>query len=222
MLSKDIDPRYRYGRKSFPALRSQAHSHLAAFAFHRTAYMERLDEVKRGLRVIEKLREYKPRTRQRSSSGHGVFNLGFIHPFSEKNSNHRQCGDDISQGYDDGNDAEAEDNKGKGKQRPTGSRIPIQPHDIGSDSPELEDSRTSSQPAFNPSHEKQNIFHEYPPSRKRAVDQHMYQQEEYNPAIQAARVIKSAVLHDARNITGNDNHLSGLRYSVNSAHEAKV
>ncbi|KAF8558963.1 hypothetical protein OG21DRAFT_1503412 [Imleria badia] len=198
-------------------------SHAMAFAFHRTAYKERLEEVKCGLRVIEKLRAYKPRTRHhnnRSSGGHGVFNLGFIHSFGgERDSNHRQRGDNVSQCYDGGDDADTEDYKGKGKQRPVGSRASIQIHEIPPDSLELEDSRTpTSPPAFNPSHEKQDV---YPPSRKRAVDQHVPQQEEYNPAILAARAIKSAVLHDARNIKGDDDHLSQLRFGVNSAHEAK-
>ncbi|KAG8218341.1 Mechanosensitive ion channel-domain-containing protein [Butyriboletus roseoflavus] len=200
-------------------------SHAIALAFHRTAYKERLEEVKCGLRVIEKLRDYKPRTRQHnnwSSSGHGMFNLGFIHPFGERDSNRRQRDVSVSQGYDGGNDADAEDNKGKGKQRPTDSGAFIRPHDITPDLSELEDSKTpTSRPAFYPSHEKQNITHEYPPSRKRAAGQHMHQQEGHNPAIQAARVIKSAILHDARNITGNDNDLGELGFTVNSAHEAK-
>lgn len=200
--------------------------HLVAFAFHRTAYKERLEEVKCGLRVIEKLRKYKPRVRQqnnRSSAGHGMFNLGFIYPFSEKDSNHRQHDDSISQGFDGGNDADTEDNKGKGKQRQTNLRASNQPHDIASDSLELEDLRTpTSHSPFNSSHEKEDTFHDHLPSRKRAVDQHTYRHEEYNPAIQAARVIKSAVLHDARNIKGNDHDLSGLSFSVNSVHEAKV
>ena len=177
-------------------------------------------EVKGGLRVIEQLREYKPRTRHhnnRSSGGHGVFNLGFIYPFSEKD--HHQHSDSIPQD-DGGNDADAEDNKGKGRQRPTGSGAPTQPHNTTLDSPELEGSSTpTSHQALDPSHGQQDILHEYPPARKRAVDQ---QQETYNPAIQAARVIKSAVLHDARNIKGNDDDLSGLRFSVNSTREAKV
>ncbi|KAH0839621.1 Mechanosensitive ion channel-domain-containing protein [Lanmaoa asiatica] len=208
------------GMEEFPSTSELSSFSSVAFAFHRTAYKERLEEVKCGLRIIEKLREYKPRTRHhnnRSSGGHGVFNLGFVYPFGEKGSNHRQRGDSISQGYDGGNDADAEDNKGKGKQRPPGLRASIQPHDIAPDSPELEDSKTpATHPAFSPSHENQDVFYEYPPSRK-----HMYQQEEHNPAIQAARAIKSAVLHDARNITGNDDDLSGLRFSVTSAHEAK-
>lgn len=40
---------------------------------------------------------------------------------------------------------------------------------------------------------------------------------------QAAKVIKNAVLHDARNIRGaNDSEAAGLAWNVNSAHEAKV
>lgn len=218
------------GTEGSPDTPKLSSSPLAAFAFHRTAYKERLEEVKCGLRVIEKLREYKPRTRQhnnRSNSGHGMFNLGFIYPFSEKDSKHRQRDVSVSQGYHDGNDAgadaDAEDNKGKGKQRPTVSGASIQLHGIAPDLPDIEDSRTpASHPTSNPSHEKQNITHEYPPSRKRAVGQHMYQQEERNPAIQAARVIKSAVFHDARNITGNDNDRYELGFTINSAHEAKV
>lgn len=197
-------------------------SPLTAFAFHQTAYKERLEEVKCGLRVIEKLRAYKPRTRHhnRSSAGHGVFNLGFIHPFGEKDSNHRRGGNSVSQCYDGANDADTEDNKAKGKQKSVGSRASIQLHEIPPDSPDLENSRTlTSPPAFNLSDEKQNG---YPPSRKRTVDQHVPQQEEHNPAILAARAIKSAVLHDARNIKGDDDDLSELKFSVNSAHEAKV
>jgi hypothetical protein len=110
--------------------------------------------------------------------------------------------------------------KAKGSRDQWARGASIQVHEIPPDSLELEDSRTpTSPPAFNPSHEKQDV---YPPSRKRAVDQHVPQQEEYNPAILAARAIKTAVLHDARNIKGDDDHLSELRFGVNSAHEAKV
>lgn len=138
-----------------------------------------------------------------------MFNLGY--PFSEKDFNHHQRGDGISQCYDGGNDADAEDNKGKGRDRPTGSRASIQARNFAPESHDLENSK--------PSHDKEGILNEHPPPRKRAVDQ---PQEEHNPAIQAARVIKSAVLHDARNIKRNDDDLSGLRFSVNSAREAKV
>ena len=198
-------------------------SRLVAFAFHRTAYKERLEEVKRGLHVIEKLREYKPKAQHhnaQSNSGHGKFTLGFIRPFSEKDPNHRQCDDNFSESSDYGNVLGAEDHKGKGKHRPTS----FHPHDITPDSVELEDLRTTTGDSglINPSYERQDTSDEYLPSRKRAVDQHTRRYEENNPAIQAARVIKSAVLHDARNIKGSDRELKGLAFSVNSAHEAKV
>ncbi|KAF8450863.1 Mechanosensitive ion channel-domain-containing protein [Boletus edulis BED1] len=196
-------------------------SHAMAFGFHRTAYKERLEEVKYGLRVIEKLREYKPRTRHqhyRSGGGYSVFSLGFIHPFSEKDPNHHQRGDSVSQPYD----ADAEDNKGKGKQTPTGSKAYSHwLHDSAPDSPELGASRTPTSPPDLELLEKQDGSHGYPPSHRRAGDQHMSQQEEHNPAILAVRALKTAVLHDARNIKGDDDDLSGLKSSVNSTHEAK-
>ena len=41
--------------------------------------------------------------------------------------------------------------------------------------------------------------------------------------MQAAKVLKTALLHDARNLTGNvDENITGLGWNVNSAHEAKV
>lgn len=40
--------------------------------------------------------------------------------------------------------------------------------------------------------------------------------------VQAARALKSAVLHDARNIRGQDQDLSNLSWNVNSSLEAKV
>lgn len=208
--------------KNPPASTASSTYLMIAFAFHRTAYKERLEDVKCGLRVIEKLREYKPRARQhgsRPSGGHGVFNRSFAYPFSEKDTTHRQCDDSISQGCDTGNDADTEDNRGKGKQKQASSH----PHDVTPDSLELEDlTRPTSHSPFDPSHENQDTFHENPPPRKHAAEQHTNRQEEYNPAIQAARVIKSAVLHDARNIKGSDKDLSGLLFSVNTTYEAKV
>ncbi|KAG9317165.1 hypothetical protein JVU11DRAFT_1357 [Chiua virens] len=200
-------------------------SHAIAFGFHQTAYKERLEEVRLGLHVIETLRNYKPKVRHnhdRSSGGHSVFNLSFMHSFGEKDSNHYQQGDSLAQGCDDGDDADTEDNKGKGKQKPTDVGGPLQPHD-SSPSPELEDSTIPrNRTLFHPSHESQDTFHVYPPSQKRAVDHHTHQQEEYNPAIQAARAIKTAVLHDARNIKGTEDDPSDLMFSVTSAHEAKL
>lgn len=39
---------------------------------------------------------------------------------------------------------------------------------------------------------------------------------------QAAKVVKTALMHDARNIAGHDGTMDGLVWNVNSSHEAKV
>ncbi|KAF9246905.1 Mechanosensitive ion channel-domain-containing protein [Melanogaster broomeanus] len=204
-------------------------SHAIAFGFHRTAYKERLEEVKTGLRIIEQLRDYKPRTRHhRSSGGHtSMFGLGFIAPFnSEKekpNSSNRQRADSPSRGCDDDHDADAEDGpkskKAKGKHKQRQSRAGDTPPESSGLEPPL---TSPSNSAMNSPQEKHGTSHQYPPApaRKRGVDQQIHQQEEYNPAIQAVRAIGSAVLHDARNIKGTSDDLNGLMFSVNSSHEA--
>ncbi|KIJ19879.1 hypothetical protein PAXINDRAFT_67451 [Paxillus involutus ATCC 200175] len=207
--------------------------HAIAFAFHRTAYKERLEEVKTALRVIEKLRDYKPPTRHqphRSNGGHTpMFSLGFMTPFTEKEHfNYPQHADNLSHGYDDGDDADVEDGSkdkhSKGKHRQRESRVFVKVNEAPLESPGLERRLTSpSNSAMNSPPETHPVSHRYPPrsARKRAVEQQMEQQEEHNPAIQAARAIKSAVLHDARNIKGNSDDLSGLVFGINSSYEAK-
>ncbi|KIJ70434.1 hypothetical protein HYDPIDRAFT_105154 [Hydnomerulius pinastri MD-312] len=212
-------------------------SHAVAFAFHRTAYKERLDEVKIGLRVIEKLREYKPRSRHhhKSSTSHTpMFSLGFMTPFSEKEHfnvlSSRLRAESPARGGDDGDNADVEDGskgrKGKGKHKQRESRTFVKIEDANAESPGSEHplpSATASNSATNSPHERHGTAHRYPPTpvRKRSVDQHSHQHDEHNPAIQAARAIKSAMLHDARNIKGTNDVLSGLMFGVNSTHEAK-
>ncbi|KIK99690.1 hypothetical protein PAXRUDRAFT_465190 [Paxillus rubicundulus Ve08.2h10] len=207
-------------------------SHAIAFAFHRTAYRERLEEVKTALCIIEKLRDYKPPTRQqphRSNGGHTpMFSLGFMTPFSEKepfNYSNPQPADDLSR--DNGGDADVEDGpkdkESKGKHRQRESRAFVKADETPLELPGLEHQLTSpNNSATNSPPETYAASHRYPPrsARKRVVGQQIQQQEEYNPAIQAARAIKSAVLHDARNIKGNS-ELNGSVFGVNSSYEAK-
>ncbi|KAF8592464.1 hypothetical protein K439DRAFT_1625826 [Ramaria rubella] len=71
--------------------------------------------------------------------------------------------------------------------------------------------------------------HTYPPSADpnnafrpgKAVPQLRRMDEEDSTVIQAARALKTAVLHDARNIKGKEDGPSALGWDVNSAHEAK-
>lgn len=63
--------------------------------------------------------------------------------------------------------------------------------------------------------------HTYPPTSpdRRSVDSHHSSEDVIN---QAARVLKTAVLHDARNIKGKEAGTDGLAFSITSPHEAKV
>ncbi|KAH7888056.1 Mechanosensitive ion channel-domain-containing protein [Phlebopus sp. FC_14] len=216
-------------------------SHAIAFAFHQTAYKERLEEVKTGLRIIEKLRAYKPRNRQHNHRTSGIHTPmfsalgGLMTPFSEKEQfnflSGRSRPESPTHIGDDGNDGDAEDGsknrKGKGKPKHKQERTLAEADDaINADRqnpgrPALA-ARTSS--SFMPSSfEGHDIAHKYPPTpvHKRSADPHTHQHDEFNPAIQAARALKTAVLHDARNIKGANDDLSGLMFSVNSTREAK-
>ncbi|KAF9224318.1 hypothetical protein BS17DRAFT_752270 [Gyrodon lividus] len=207
-------------------------SHAIAFAFHRTAYKDRLGKVEAGLCIIEKLRNYKPQTHHHHHRSNGehtpMFSLGFMTPFSEKehlSSTNRQRTDSIL--HDDGDDADVEDgSKGKESRRKHKQREPrtfVKADDTTLGSPGLDRGLTSpSNLAMYSPQEQHPTSHQYPPpSARKRIDQPMSQQEEHHPAIQAARAIKSAVLHDARNIKGNSNDLSGLMFGVNSSYEAK-
>ena len=82
-------------------------------------------------------------------------------------------------------------------------------------------SRAGTPSGLHPSHNMDSP-HKYPPissparSRRGSID------DADSTLINAAKVIKTAVLHDARNIKGKDSGLKTLIWNVNSAHEAKV
>ncbi|KAH7916809.1 Mechanosensitive ion channel-domain-containing protein [Hygrophoropsis aurantiaca] len=210
-------------------------SHAIAFAFHRTAYKERLEEVKRALHAIEKLRDYKPKpsTRhhhQRSGGGHTpMFSaLGFMTPFSEKEhfnllSNRlRDESPGPLSGGDDGDDEDGGKTKNK-KAKHINRRLKVSPKvdDSAGGTPTSE--KHIGSPSGTPSHspqDKHSPTHKYPPTpvRRRSIDPH----DESDAAfVQAARAFKSAVLHDARNIKGKEDAMASLMFSVTSAHEAK-
>ncbi|KAH7931366.1 hypothetical protein BV22DRAFT_1027599 [Leucogyrophana mollusca] len=214
-------------------------SHAIAFAFHRTAYKERLDEVRKALRVIEKLRDYKPKPstrhhQQKSSGGHTpMFSaLGFMTPFSEKehfnllNSRLRDEGPaPLSEG-DDGDDGDGEDTgkakKAKGKHKKHISRTVPKVDDSTACTPTSEQQlgSPSGTPSAHSPQDKPSPSHKYPPApvRRRSADA----RDESDAAfVQAARAFKTAVLHDARNIKGKEDAMAGLMFSVSSAHEAK-
>ncbi|EIW82487.1 hypothetical protein CONPUDRAFT_54256 [Coniophora puteana RWD-64-598 SS2] len=223
-------------------------SHAIAFAFHRTAYKERLDEVHVALRAIETLRNYKPKLRHRpnkSGGGHTpMFSFGgMMTPFSEKEhfdfvSNKLRSASpaatDISDAEADVEDGGEPSKKGKGKKRPDSRGLATTPtlrlNDSptgtpASENPEFAAGGSPVSPLQSPKEKAVALAaggtHKYPPtppSRRRSADNH---DEEANAVRQAAKAIRSAVLHDARNVKGKEADISGAIFGVGSNREAK-
>lgn len=64
--------------------------------------------------------------------------------------------------------------------------------------------------------------HRYPPVSPDGVQRRTSDGSDEMVVLQAAKVLKNAVLHDARNIQGKEGETGGLVWDVTSAHEAKV
>lgn len=205
-------------------------SHAIAFAFHRTAYKERLDEVKKALQVIETLRNYKPKssTRHKSNSSHPMLaTLTGLNPFSDKehynllSSRLRSESSAPSEGDDadmeDGAKLKKKKGKGKGKHRQRESTTIVASGDLESSVTTPEQfASVATTPATHSPVDK-HTTHKYPPT-PRSVDPHT---EDPTIVVQAAKAFKTAVLHDARNINGATDGLEALVFSVSSTHEAK-
>lgn len=207
---------------------------LPAFAFHRTAYKERLDEVKNALKVIEKLRDYKPKPsgRHKTSGSHtpmfGAF-TGLMTPFSEKDRfnflSSRLHSENPQQS--DGEDTELEDRektstkKGKGKHKQRDSNSSVHLEESSSNSPAQGGSRATTA-NHSPVDTEKHATHKYPPTPVRQHSGDVNHDDDPTIVLQAAKALKNAVLHDARNIKGTSDEQEGLVFSVNSTHEAKV
>jgi small-conductance mechanosensitive channel len=202
-------------------------SHAIAFAFHRTAYKERLDEVKKALQVIETLRSYKPKSssRQKSHSSHPMFaTFTGLNPFSDKE-HHNIVSNRLhseSSAPSEGDDADMEDGaklkKKKGKEKHKQHKLTSEDLESSNTTPDRFAS-VATTPATHSPVEK-HATHKYPPtpSGSRSVDPHT---EDNTIVVQAAKALKTAVLHDARNIKGATDELDALVFSVSSTQEAK-
>ncbi|KAI0080698.1 hypothetical protein K474DRAFT_1589318 [Panus rudis PR-1116 ss-1] len=220
-------------------------SHAIAFSFHRTAFRERLESLTHALKVIERLRLYRPKRHAYKSSfgfGRSTPVLSAFSPFggekgsgsrggtptnSRPGSPERQTREPLSanDGYSSDPDATLVKKKNrKGKQRTSW---------LGggeTTEPEADQQRRDHNLSVNP--------HAYPPSsatpsplrsgaqtpkRKNSAETEEGAAElVQQAATTAAKALKTAVLHDARNIKGKDNDdLGGLVWNVTSAHEAK-
>ena len=135
---------------------------------------------------------------------------------------------------EDGEDGDVEDGGGtkstKGKQK----RADLKPSsrqdtsftlgstDNGSNMPRSDaPSVAGTHSGLHPSHNADSL-HKYPPTPSPARSRRSSLDDADGPLLNAAKVIKTAVLHDARNIKGKDSASKALMWNVNSAHEAKV
>jgi hypothetical protein len=209
----------------------------AAFAFHRTAYRERSENVREALAVIERLRNYLPKGHKSSIRTPVFGSLGFS---SEKgnfpsalNDHQQRRHGSGSQGWKEDTDADTEDGertvvgtgsskkstmKGKEKRGSSWMRMASRTNTDGTIRSQNIPSPTAARPltpsGINP--QENSSSHRYPPGAHSGV-------EGEATIVQAAKVLKTAVLHDARNITkGDDDGLGNIAWNVNSAHEAKV
>ncbi|KAI5124783.1 hypothetical protein M0805_005417 [Coniferiporia weirii] len=215
-------------------------SQMIAFAFHRVAFKDRLESLFLSLKTIERLKNYKPRHHRSSrlfggfstpiSKAAFTFGSGGTTPHNEKSRftpNASRAGTPDPDG--DGNAGDTEDNvpsSRKGKERQKHTRVKTMD---GALSPT---SRPSS-PANAGRHATEpSNGHTYPPKQsptegisslrfethaRRSSDS-----DDENVVLHAAKALKSAVLHDARNITGNgDDDTMNLGWSVGSPQEAK-
>ncbi|KAJ7579082.1 Mechanosensitive ion channel-domain-containing protein [Mycena floridula] len=200
-------------------------SHFIAFAFHRTAFKDRVDAVQEALQVIENLRDYRPKfTTKIPRSGIRTPLFGFNIPLTDKDHFNVVSGalrsHAAQQASADGHEADVEDGEhtvvgtgsrkstlmglGKGKNRMSWlggtNRSPETP------SPELEmgvyprntsNVNTPTGVPLNPD------AHHYPPtgnnSTRSSIDH-----SAGDTIAQAARALKNAILHDARNIKGKE------------------
>ncbi|KAF7330761.1 EF-hand domain-containing protein [Mycena venus] len=166
-------------------------SHLIAFAFHRTAFKDRLDAVEETLKVVEKLREYHPKQSKRASGFRTPLFGGFGTPTLDKDGFNFVS----SKLKDHKRRSENGDIKANGgKAQRDGLSVPgSRPMSIISED---------------------HSPHQYPPSRS--------PREPHDATLvtTAAKALKSAMLHDARNIEGKD-AISATEWNVNSPSEAK-
>ena len=184
-----------------------------AQTFHKTAYKERLDTVSEVLCVIETLRDYKPvKSHQKKPSGARgpiFFSKAPSKPGSRQNS---RPASPVVGLKDDGHmaDSENEDSpKGKGKRR---SALLLSP---GGNTNDPSVSITS--------------IHSYPPTLRSGANTPTRRRDSHDTddagaaavVTQAAKALKTAVLHDARNLKGKDGADRTLVWDVANSSEAK-
>jgi hypothetical protein len=197
-------------------------SQAIALSFHRTAFNERLDDVSKALHAVETLRNYKPVKVHPTKKFSGVRTPVFGSPRTPQiekekfNSPSRlqSAAGSLDLERDVQVQAEASDagpltTKAKGK-RKSGFWSPPEV------SVETESSAHQYPPKSSATHEKSGSGS---PLSTRTIEEH--DNDAVHMVTQAAKVLKTAVLHDARNITGQSDADDGLVWNVSNSREAK-
>lgn len=206
----------------------------SAVAFHRTAFKDRIDSVKNALRTVDHLRDYRPKRGDRSSRLFGgshapAFSLSALGfgggsgstPYNEKSEFMAGSSRNGTPDAEDEGHADAEDNagfwskrKGKAKQRESRPSMPKlivdDPHSYPPKASPIDSSTASGSGT---------------PHRPGTPIRKSHEEDHDGAVIHAAKALKSAVLHDARNFRGEADEneaITGLGWNVGSAHEAKV
>ena len=185
-----------------------------AQTFHETAYKERLDAVGETLHVIETLRDYKPvKSHRKKPSGSRTLIFSSKSPSTRPGSRPNSGRASPVVGFkDDGHTADSENEdspKGKGKRR---SALFLKP---GGDPDDPPVSIAS--------------VHSYPPAPRSGANTPTRRRDSHETddagaaavVTQAAKVLKTAVLHDARNLRGKDGADKALVWDVTNSAEAK-
>lgn len=209
-------------------------SHLIAFAFHKTAYSERIESLQHDLNVLDHLRNYRPKRQSHkpSPSAHRSVFAGFpslmaVTPSHERTGfswglggDGRRSRPDTPEGTDDeGHAGDTEGVNSSTKKRNFRKSW-------GFNTTKQETLGTNDRPS--PTDQPYPDLHSYPPKPREALrsgqssPNHKHLDDGDDAVVvQAARALKHAVLHDARNIKGKPVN-TGLGWDVASAHEAKV
>ncbi|EKM59449.1 uncharacterized protein PHACADRAFT_86174 [Phanerochaete carnosa HHB-10118-sp] len=215
-------------------------THAIAFQFHRTAYRERLDAVQETLKVIEKLRAHRPKRSHNKSASLGFGSRSFnaftylsssrpgtpthsrghswnVTPSQSRAPSPSPLEHEIRIDRQD-SDTTNEDieamlvMKSKGKHKQLRSFFSHSPERVDSDP--ITPSQHSHSGSASP--------HTYPPRHSHRGDDPEDILDVKAAVKSAAKTVKAAVLHDARNIQGRlDTDLGGLVWDVSSSYEAK-
>lgn len=218
-------------------------SHLIAFAFHTKAYSERIESLQHDLNVIDHLRNYRPKRQPHRTAVHrsvfsgfpslmtgtpGLERVGFNWGFGGTLDG-RQSRPDTPNATDD--EGHAGDTEGLGSnprkqdfRKSWGLTSTFSWKKTTASTNDRHRPSPADQPYIN------SDLDSYPPkpqdelrsSGQSTPMQRHSEEEEEALVVQAARAIKHAVLHDARNIKGKEPGNSGLGWDVTSSREAKV